>query len=247
MTQLDPTRSPARLDDLENIIPIEIEPVAPEPSEPAALHLSGPALVEAEESLAASQAEQELTGALAELKRRSARVVDTVESMTTELSPKRIAIGVGVAVGVSLLVVAVVRRARRPRRPRSTLSLIARSLVREAAGRMVLGAAATIGARLAEAAVPMLAAAIVERAAGGEASKRARRASKTGKTSKSRKTSGARKSSKRMSATAAPVLVPVIEPARDDDSKRFGGGTRDAVEEASWESFPASDPAAFYR
>jgi hypothetical protein len=252
MTPLDPHNLSSRPNEVD-MIPVHIAPaeIAPVRLEPAQLHpitpdpsSDAPSWTEVEETLAATHAEQELTGALAELKRRSARVVETVESVATELSPKRIAIGVGVAVGVTLLVVAITRRARRPRRRSSTLSLVARSLVREVAGRMVLGAAATIGARLAEAAVPLIAAQIVARTARAEAPKKARKSRKLGKPSTTRKTLAV---SKRMSARTSASPVAVVEPARDDETKRFGNGTRDAVEEASWESFPASDPAAFYR
>jgi hypothetical protein len=38
------------------------------------------------------------------------------------------------------------------------------------------------------------------------------------------------------------LLLTVARPPASQPPERFGDGTRDAVDEASWESFPASDP-----
>jgi hypothetical protein len=126
--------------------------------------------LEAREDVAASNAEQTMTRALAALKHRGERIVQTVEHAVT---PRRVAIGVSVAVGVTALLLVASRRGRR-RRPRSIAGAVAQSLLREAVGRAVLGAAATAGARIAEAAVPMLVAAISARQV-----KRPRRARKS--------------------------------------------------------------------
>jgi hypothetical protein len=145
---LDPMPVPeeAHVDDADDGLPPALDdaPVSP---------------LEAEENLAASDAEESMTRALSALKHRGQRAVAAVEHAIT---PRRVVIGVSVAVGVSaVLLFALSRRGRR--RPRTLAGTIARSLAREVVGRIVLGAATTAGARIAEAAVPMLVAAIANR------------------------------------------------------------------------------------
>lgn len=114
---------------------------------------------EAEETLA-TDAEESLTTALAALRRRGDRAVTSVHSA---LSSRRVLVGVAVAIGAGLFFFAVTRRRGAPRRPRTLAGAVAHSLFREVASRVVLGAAAAVGARLAEAAVPMIVASISAR------------------------------------------------------------------------------------
>ncbi len=153
----DPVSVPSvvRAED-DDAIDVEIEPVSALPSEESGVQL------EQRLDLSTDPVEQPLTLALSELKRRGRRVI---EALGRGLTPTQVAIGVGVALGASLLAVAAVRRGSGPRRRAAIEGRIGRSLLRELATRVALGAAATIGAQLAEAARPMLAAAIAERAA----------------------------------------------------------------------------------
>ncbi len=119
---------------------------------------------EQEESLLANDAEHTLTSALAALKRKGDRAATTVEAA---LAPTRIVLGATLAVGLgALFLFAVVRRSRRPRRPRTLVGTVARSVAREVAGRLMLGAATAAGAHLAETVlVPLLVASISTRSA----------------------------------------------------------------------------------
>ena len=116
--------------------------------------------LEIAESALAADAERAMTRALAAMKRKTERVVTTIE---TTLTPRHVAIGASVVLGVGAFLFATSSMRRRPRKGRTVGGAIARSLAREIVSRMLLGAAATIGARLAEAAVPMLVASISAR------------------------------------------------------------------------------------
>jgi hypothetical protein len=140
----------------------------------------------------ARDAEVRLTSALAELKQKGARTVERVEST---LGPATMIVGAAIAAGLGAVLLFAVVRAARPRRRRrpTLLGTVTRSIAREAAGRMVLGAATTVGARLAETVlVPALVASVSARAATQQ------RAAKAARPRKSRK-----------------VVVPVAE--IDDD------------------------------
>ncbi len=138
----------------------EVEILASDDAEPADVEIDVTTPAERVDEVAASAAERDLTHALSALKRRGERVVHTVESAIT---PRRVAIGVSVVLGVGALMWMVSASSRRRPRSRSVAGVVAQSLVREIVGRALLGAAATAGARLAEAAIPMVIAEISAR------------------------------------------------------------------------------------
>jgi len=115
---------------------------------------------EIEERALAADAERAMTHALSAIKRRTERVVATLE---TTLTPRHVAIGASVVLGIGAFLFVTSSMRRRSRKPSSVGRVIARSLARELVSRVLLGAAATVGARLAEAAVPMLVASISAR------------------------------------------------------------------------------------
>lgn len=136
----------------------EVENLAMDERDPADVEHDVATSAERVEEVAASAAERDLTHALSALKRRGERVVHTVESAIT---PRRVAIGVSVVLGMGALMWMSSRRSR-PRR-RTVAGAVAQSLAREIVGRVLLGAAATAGARLAEAAIPIVIAEISAR------------------------------------------------------------------------------------
>ncbi len=138
----------------------EVEILSSDEREPAEVEIDVTTSAERVEEIAASEAERNLTHALSALKRRGERVVHTVESAIT---PRRVAIGVSVLIGVGALMWMTSASRRRQPRPRTVAGAVAQSLAREIVGRVLVGAAATAGARLAEAAIPMVIAEISAR------------------------------------------------------------------------------------
>jgi hypothetical protein len=85
-----------------------------------------------------------------------------IARLRDRVGAREVAIGVGVGIVVTGLLVAASRRGHRAP---TILGTVARSLVREVGMRVLLGAATAAGARIAEAAVPMVVAAISARRA----------------------------------------------------------------------------------
>lgn len=134
-------------------IPDAFPPVRPSTDPPIE-----PTELEREEDVLATEGETTLTTALAALKRKGERTVQTVEAA---IGPTRMVLGATLAVGLGALFVLAVVRARRPRRRPTLARAVGRSIARELAARVALGAAAALGARLAETVlVPMLVASI---------------------------------------------------------------------------------------
>lgn len=122
----------------------------------------------------ARDGEEAMTRALAVLKRKGRRVLEGAEAV---VAPSRLVVTAAFVFGVGALIVYAAVRSRRPRRRVTVGRAIARSLGREIAGRLLVGAAATVGARLADAVlVPLIAERLSARAlATEEAPARARK------------------------------------------------------------------------
>jgi len=93
----------------------------------------------------ADAAERRLRSALREIKGRTETVVEDVRALAF---PARVA-GVALIAGLGAVAIVSFARRNRRRRPRSIANVVGRSILKELALRMALGAAGVIGARLA--------------------------------------------------------------------------------------------------